>query len=377
MGGSRTVEGVGLRWAARTDVGRVRSVNEDSLLAEAPVFLVADGMGGHEAGDVASALAVQALSTLVDSHPDAPEEVSRRLGEANAGILAAGSAQSEERGMGTTAVGLVLLAGSGGPVWMLFNIGDSRIYRSLDGRLSQLSTDHSYVQELIDAGRITPSAALSHPQRNVVTRALGVDPDLDVDLWLRAPVVGERFLLCSDGLSGEVVHAALEDLLARDADPDVICAELIERALAGGGSDNITAIVVEVESIDGATISEYDTNPRDAATQEHHAVAPLGSTDSRGVDVAGPSAAAEALIEVPGAMRPEGLGADESEEDLIAEVPLAPPDDREVSDPDTSRTVEGGAVESAMDLESGDDVVGDAGDDPERSEEGVVEDGAT
>ena len=299
MGGSRTVAGVALRWGARTDVGRVRSVNEDSMLAEAPVFLVADGMGGHEAGDVASALAVQSVSALVDSAPDDPEEVSRVLGEANDGIIAAGSSQPEDRAMGTTAVGLVLLGGEREAAWMLFNIGDSRIYRLFEGRLSQLSTDHSYVQELIDAGRISPSAALTHPQRNVVTRALGVEDQLEVDLWLRSPVPGERFLLCSDGLSGELTHGVIEDLMGSQAEPEDLCAELVDRALAAGGSDNITAVVVEVESVDGVGAGEYDTNPRGAATAEHRAVPTIATSAPRGVDVAGPSGGSGAMIEVP------------------------------------------------------------------------------
>lgn len=372
MGGERTVAGVGLRWAAGTDVGRVRSVNEDSMLAEAPVFLVADGMGGHEAGDVASALAVEALAALVDSHPVDPEEVSRILGEANEGILAAGSATADERAMGTTAVGLVLLNGATGPVWMLFNIGDSRIYRSLDGRLSQLSTDHSYVQELIDAGRITPSAALSHPQRNVVTRALGVEDQLDVDLWLRAPVVGERFLLCSDGLSGEVVHAALEDVLAGDAELEVICDELVERALTAGGSDNITVVVVEVDSIDGSTVGDYDTNPRGAATAEHRAVSPIASTEPRGVDLAGPSNGVGPLIEVPNTLRDgSGAGGAAARSDLIENVPLGS------SEP----TGQGSELEVAntLDPQRGEAAASPEGDEQSDSddEEGVLEDEPT
>lgn len=261
-----------MRWAAATDVGRIRSVNEDALIAEPPVFVVADGMGGHEAGDVASALAVERLGGLVDSPPVKPEQVSELLGSANSEILRAGASQDDERAMGTTAVGLVLIAGGAGPSWMVFNIGDSRIYRCIDGKTEQLSVDHSYVQELLDAGRITEPAARVHPQRNVVTRALGVDTEAKADLWLRSPVPGERFMLCSDGLSGELAPEALNGVLSQPRSPEEVTGTLVDMAMSAGGKDNITVIVIDVEAVDGVTRDDYDTSPRDEPTTEVAAV---------------------------------------------------------------------------------------------------------
>lgn len=291
MGGSGTTARVTMRWAAATDVGRIRSVNEDSLLADPPVFVVADGMGGHEAGDVASALVVERLGGLVDSPPVRPEEVSELLGSANSAILVAGASQDDERAMGTTAVGLVLIDGTAGPSWMVFNIGDSRIYRCMDGVMEQLSVDHSYVQELLDAGRITEPASRSHPQRNVVTRALGVDNEAKADLWLRSPVPGERFMLCSDGLSGELAPEALIAVVSQPRSPEETAGTLVGMALAAGGKDNITVIVVDVEGVDGVSQDDHITSPRDEPTMEHSKVVPAGAenasdaVEARGLDV--------------------------------------------------------------------------------------------
>jgi protein phosphatase len=265
---------VALGWAAATDVGRVRSVNEDSLLADPPVFMVADGMGGHEAGDVASALAVERLGRLVDSPPTMPEEVSAAISGANAAILAAGARQGDEKAMGTTAVGLVLIAAPSAPTWLVFNIGDSRIYRYLQGDLEQLSVDHSYVQEMMDMGRMTASAARTHPQRNVVTRALGVDDEAQADLWLRTPVPGERFILCSDGLSGEVGSQEMSRILSRSGPPDEAAAALVDLAMTCGGADNITVIVVDVEEVDGVAYDDQITSPRGETTRENPTATP-------------------------------------------------------------------------------------------------------
>lgn len=269
MGGSGTTARVTMRWAAASDVGRVRSVNEDSVLADPPVFVVADGMGGHEAGDVASALAVKHFSHLVESPPVRPEEVSDLLGTANSEILLAGVSQEEDRAMGTTAVGLVLIDGPSGPNWMVFNIGDSRIYRCMEGAVEQLSVDHSYVQELVEAGRITEPAARTHPQRNVVTRALGVEAEAQADLWLRSPVPGERFVLCSDGLSGEVAPEALNAVVSQPRSPEETARTLVDMAIAAGGKDNISVIVLDVECVDGVAHDDHVTAPRDEQTREH------------------------------------------------------------------------------------------------------------
>lgn len=259
--GAGSSGGVTVEWCAATDVGRVRSVNEDSVLADLPVFVVADGMGGHEAGDVASRLVVDEFSRLSDGPLSQPEEVAEVIDRANRAIVDHSIRHPGCSGMGTTAVGLLLVEHSGAPSWLVFNVGDSRAYRLADHRLEQLSVDHSYVQELVDSGEITPLAARVHPQRNVVTRALGVDSGVEPDLWLRSPAAGERFLLCSDGLSGELDDATIAEVLSTSVSADAAARELVRRALEAGGHDNVTVLVLDVVDVADGEVGE-DTAPR-------------------------------------------------------------------------------------------------------------------
>lgn len=264
MGGTATTGGVTVRWAAATDVGNQRKVNEDAVLALPPVFVVADGMGGHQAGDVASGLVVDRFGSIVEGVLSDVGVVVDILEDVNESILAEGRRTGARSGMGTTAVGLLLVDNGERASWLLFNIGDSRAYRLLDGRLEQLSVDHSYVQELIDAGQITARSARTHPHRNVVTRALGVEEGSQPDIWLRPPQVGERFLLCSDGLSSEVDDAGIRRDLAPGSVQDA-AQRLVQSALAAGGHDNVTVLVVEVLDLYEASAIEV-TSPRDGIT---------------------------------------------------------------------------------------------------------------
>jgi PPM family protein phosphatase len=228
-----------------TSVGRVRRVNEDSYLAVPPVYAVADGMGGHGSGDVASRLAVEVLARSVMLRPLFTEAVLHALDEANRVIV-------EHEGpnrMGTTVSGLAGLETMGGDRLMVFNVGDSRVYRLAADRVEQLTVDHSEVQELVLAGVLTPEQARIHPRRNVVTRALGGGPDLAADHWLVPATGGDRFLICSDGLFGELPDQAIAPLLAI-ADPQQAAATLVAAANEAGGHDNITALVVDIESSD-------------------------------------------------------------------------------------------------------------------------------
>ncbi|WP_235825232.1 PP2C family protein-serine/threonine phosphatase [Agromyces badenianii] len=236
--------------SARTDVGRVRSVNEDSFLAEAPVYLVADGMGGHARGDAASQAVIETFSRHLQlGVPSSPEQVLDAIHTSNEAVRALSEEGEEGTAVaGTTLSGIALVdAGDGaGFHWMIFNIGDSRVY-SWDGRtLEQLSIDHSAVQELVDAGLIKPEDAERHPDRNVITRALGADEFVDPDVWL-IPVSGRQvFLVCSDGLSKEVDDRSIAHILAGDTGHAAgLAGELVDAALAHGGRDNVTAIVVE------------------------------------------------------------------------------------------------------------------------------------
>lgn len=236
--------------SAQSDVGRVRSVNEDSFLAEAPVYLVADGMGGHARGDAASRAVIETFRRHLEAgRPTSPEQVLDAIHTSNDAVRALSQEGEEGTAVaGTTLTGVALVdAGDGaGFHWMVFNIGDSRVY-AWDGRtLEQLSVDHSAVQELVDAGLIRPDEAERHPDRNVITRAIGADDIVDPDVWL-IPAVGRQvFLICSDGLSREVGDEQLARILAGDTGHAAgLAGELVEAALEHGGRDNVTVIVVE------------------------------------------------------------------------------------------------------------------------------------
>ncbi|MCW4384925.1 protein phosphatase 2C domain-containing protein [Salinibacterium sp. SYSU T00001] len=246
-----------------SDVGRVRSVNEDSLLASPPLFLVADGMGGHAYGDRASQTVVSVFTTTLgtDDAPS-PESVVATIHSANDAVI--GLREPDDVSVsGTTLAGLALVTTAESYRWMVFNVGDSRVYR-WDGRhLSQVTVDHSAVQELLDAGEITPLEALTHPHRNVVTRAIGVHDEADVDVWL-LPVTGEQtFLICSDGLTKELADDQIARLLADhapDASGQSVSERLVEAALAAGGSDNVSVVVVASSMADSASEADDDTN---------------------------------------------------------------------------------------------------------------------
>lgn len=263
MGGEGVLGGVSVSWGSATDVGLRRAVNEDAVLADPPVFVVADGMGGHDAGDVASRLVIDEFVGLLGSGMRALDDITGAIRSVNTTIYDAGQASDHLRSMGTTAVGLMLVDNGDRPSWLLFNVGDSRAYRFAENTLEQLSTDHSYVQELVDAGDITDVAARTHPQRNVVTRALGVDEAVQPDFWLRAPTPGERFVLCSDGLSSEVDDVDIAEVLGARRDPGEAAAELVARALAAGGRDNVTVLVLDVVAVDELQEFTGDTAPRD------------------------------------------------------------------------------------------------------------------
>jgi PPM family protein phosphatase len=232
-----------------TSVGRVRRVNEDSYLAVPPIYAVADGMGGHGSGDVASRLAIEALARCVELRPLFTEAVLHALEEANQIIVSRAEPPSR---MGTTVTGLAGLEAAGGDQLMVFNVGDSRVYRLAGDRIEQLTVDHSEVQELVTAGVLTRQQARTHPRRNIVTRALGSGPSLQADHWLLPAVGGDRFLICSDGLFGELPDEVILPLLA--AGPPGQSAEgLVAAANDAGGRDNITAVVVDIGRNPGAT----------------------------------------------------------------------------------------------------------------------------
>ena len=256
---------VEIRYGAATDVGRGREVNEDAHLAMPPVFVVADGMGGHEGGDVASAIVVEEFGRLaatgydplrgVEAISDTLAACAERIGEYAATQRAAGVARG--RSAGTTAVVALLVEADEGPAWLLANLGDSRIYRYAEGRLVQVSTDHSLVQELVDAGQLAAEDAATHPERNVITRALGESTSAQPDFFVLPATPGERLVLCSDGVSGMVDDGGLEEILAACSDTAEAADRLVGAAVAAGGEDNATAVVVEVvASVDESAAHE-------------------------------------------------------------------------------------------------------------------------
>lgn len=234
-------------YGAATDVGRVREHNEDSFLAQSPVFLVADGMGGHLAGEIASQQALSTFSDLVGRDFVTPDELSRRLEQAAVSVHALGQGDSAP---GTTLSGLVLSTQNERPCVRVVNIGDSRTYHFASGTFSQVTRDHSEVQELVDAGWMTAEEARFSGRRNVITRALGagIGADAAADIFLLPAHAGDRFVICSDGLSGEVPPALIEMVARCTADPQAAAEELVNRALTAGGRDNVTVIVVDIDT---------------------------------------------------------------------------------------------------------------------------------
>ncbi|MDR6612932.1 protein phosphatase 2C domain-containing protein [Leifsonia sp. 1010] len=247
----------------RSDTGAVRHVNEDSALAQDPVFVVADGMGGHARGDLASRTAVESLArTLQPGSRPTPDEVIRAIDEANAAVRSlSGADESGAAVAGTTLAGIVRVRVPelAAEQWMVVNVGDSRVY-AWDGRqLRQLTVDHSAVQELVDAGLISEAQAAVHPERNVITRALGAEDFVDTDSELVAESGRQIFLICSDGLTRELSDQRIAEILAQG--PSDPASALVDAANEAGGHDNITVIVVE--SVTGEdTTAPVDTRER-------------------------------------------------------------------------------------------------------------------
>ena len=238
-----------LKHGVATDTGNVRPQNEDAYVASDQLFAVADGMGGHNAGEVASALATTLLLERAAGQTLTPEWFVEAITSINRTIHESAAESTERRGMGTTICALALVNPQGEATEpqqvALANVGDSRIYLARAGTFRQLSVDHSYVQELVTEGLITEEEARVHPRRNIVTRALGIDDRVAVDSWLIPLFAGDRFILCSDGLVDEVPTADIAALAAQQREPQMIADALVALAKRNGGRDNITVVVVD------------------------------------------------------------------------------------------------------------------------------------
>lgn len=251
-----------VEFGSGTDVGAVRERNEDAVLAVPPLFAVADGMGGHAAGDVASRLALTRLSTACGRPGVRPEDLLAAIDAANDAIMAFAEQHLEALGMGTTLSGICLGDVAGSAHWLVFNVGDSRVYRLANGVLAQVTTDHSEVQELLTEGRITAEEARVHPLRNVVTRSLGTRPAPVPDVWVLPMQPGETFLVCSDGLPLEVSDEEIAGVLGRGLAPQQAADALVAMAVQAGGRDNVSAVVVAVPVSPAADLVEVTTAPR-------------------------------------------------------------------------------------------------------------------
>jgi PPM family protein phosphatase len=246
---------VHLAVAARTDTGMIRPGNEDSFFADATgtrgLFVVADGMGGHAAGEVASKMVAEIVPRELAPVPDlknarAEHDMADALRRANLAIFQRTVSETDKQGMGTTAS--VLMLGEGR--YIIGQVGDSRVYLLRDGLLRQVTKDHSYVQEQVDAGFLTPEQARYHPYSNVITRCVGASAEVEPDTYSGELQNGDVFLLASDGLTGMVDDRRLQHLLSSRASPGRIVESLIAEANGRGGLDNITAIVVQVLAVD-------------------------------------------------------------------------------------------------------------------------------
>jgi serine/threonine protein phosphatase PrpC len=264
-----------IKVGARSDIGRLRQRNEDAYLVKDSLFVVADGMGGHRGGDVASTLALETIESV------APAEVTlealvQDIKQANQALMDRGEADRELRGMGTTITAVIAEDAK----VHVAHVGDSRAYLLRGGALQQLTEDHTLVQRMVREGRLTEDEAARHPQRSVLTRALGVDEDIPVDELTLDVRKGDRLLLCTDGLTNMVDRDRLKKILARERDPQVACDKLIDAANRAGGDDNITAIVLDFEEDVAGSTTTDGSGSRTDSTEDGAGAASSGTASS-------------------------------------------------------------------------------------------------
>ncbi len=253
---------------AKTDIGNHRETNQDSFLVSDAVLAVADGMGGHAGGEVASLIAVEALAEIESI--ESIDELILGVESANERVISRAEEDPDLEGMGTTVTVLVALDRAESNRIGVANVGDSRLYRLTESVLHQHTRDHSLVEEMVRSGELTPAEARDHPWKNVITRALGIEEEVGVDAWELVPVTGDRYLICSDGLFNEVDDAEIADVLTGVADPQAAADDLVKRACEAGGHDNVTVVVVDIVSADSV-----DDPPELRVTDVR-----LGGTDS-------------------------------------------------------------------------------------------------
>ena len=282
-----------LRAGGATDVGCVRQINEDRYLIGEGLYAVADGVGGHQAGEIASQTSVEVLKRSFTEHTTSGLLIA--VEKANRAVWQLAQEADEQRGMGTTITAVALVVDDGEEQLAVANVGDSRAYLFQEGELIQLTRDHSLVEEMVREGQITPQEAAVHPQRSIITRALGMEPHVDVDTWQITPYQGDRLLLCSDGLTNELTDERIAAVLRQLADATDAAKELVRLARTEGGSDNITAVVIDVVDDDDRATRQSQAigtetgkrmgpvparPPREAEADERWADQPLGAAPS-------------------------------------------------------------------------------------------------
>ena len=243
----------------KTDTGRQRRDNEDSAYVRVPLFVVADGMGGAQAGEVASALAVEefrrGLPESDPEHPTAEQRLAQRVQTANRRIYETAQVEHEHSGMGTTLTAVYLDDSD----LAIAHVGDSRAYVFRDGELTRLTHDHSLVEELMRRGKLTPEQAAEHPQRSIITRALGIEPEVEVDTWTFPGRGGDVVLLCSDGLTSMIDESQIAEVLRSESDLERVGERLIHEANEAGGRDNITVVMFRLEDVGEPGASDQAT----------------------------------------------------------------------------------------------------------------------
>ncbi len=284
-----------LSWGGATHQGRVRDNNQDALFADRGLFVVADGMGGHQGGEVASQIAVR---TMAGAGHGSLLDLVAAVESSNTAVWEYAENKPELKGMGTTLTGIAVLGDGRPPRFGVVNVGDSRIYRVRDGEIEQITDDHSYVAELVRRGQLDEEDSHTHPYRNMLTRAIGVAETVDVDTWEIDPAAGDKFVLCSDGLVNELEDNEILDVFAGIDDPSELARTLIEGANGAGGKDNVTvvALFVEVDDVEAPPVEppEPKTSP---TTSDTGIISPI--EDTAAIPVIGDLAVAEADAETP------------------------------------------------------------------------------
>ncbi len=302
-----------LRSGSASDVGRVRTVNQDMTLERPTLYAVADGMGGHVGGEVAARVAVETLDRVFE-HAPTIDGLRGAFSEANSAVWQESQLNTDLRGMGTTLTAMALVGGTRGKdVLALANVGDSRAYVFSDGELTQVTADHSLAEERMRHGEMTEEEAAVHPQRHILTRALGVNSEVEADMWELELRTGDRVLLCSDGLSNEVGTDEMAEILREVDDPDEAARRLVDVANEHGGADNITVVIVDVQVGD----DDDEHKPKVTRLGLEAATVAVGVATAAGATAAGDAAAATAPAN----------GAEPAASDATATLPAVRPDD--------------------------------------------------